>query len=325
MARPWNELHSLILYIIFGYTLLLPLVLICLKFFRITSPLQRLRIYLLAFLTPPASFVLYHTILTKRCEAGMPPIWAEGAFNLLCIVSEGMLRAVLPLTVLLLALGTLKAITAILMTKRLDREATAINADAYALTIKILNQLCAVLKITPPRVIFSRRNDFAAFTTGLLKPVLVINGNITQTLNEGELQVLLSHELIHIRDRDAIKSWLLHLVRDLTFLNPFSNTLLKKYLLEKEVLCDQKAARLLNKPNKAYASALVKIWRSVLDNRSPVTLSGSSFKGDGSGLERRVEALIQSKQDENIVSSYLTFIIGSFLFVTTLLFLGLVC
>lgn len=325
MITPWNELHSLIIYIVFGYSLLFPLVLVCLKFFRINSPLQRLRLYLVAFLTPPASFILYHTILTKRCEAGLPPIWEEGAFHILCVISEGMLRAVLPLTGMLLILGILKAVTAVLMIRRLDSEALTVSADDYTRITKTLYNLCAKLHVTPPRLIFSGRDNFAAFTTGLLTPVLIINHKIAETLNEQELYVLLSHELMHIVHRDTLKHWLLHLVRDLTFINPLSNILLKKYLLEKEIICDQRAAQLLGQPAKDYAATLIKIWRLILDNRSPLHAYGSAFAGDGNGLEHRVGALLQSRQEENMLPSLLTFIVGAVIFATTLLFLGLIC
>ena len=325
MTTPWNELHSLILYIVFGYTLLLPLVLVILKIFRITSPLQRLRLYLLAFLTPPISFILYHTLLAKRCEAGLPPVWAEGTFHLLCIISEGMLRAVLPLAGLLLFLGILKAAAAVLMIRRLEREDITVKANAADLVADTLQKLCSDLQITPPRVIFSRKNGFAAFTTGLYKPVLVINSTIVNNLDGQELKALLSHELIHIKHRDTVKSWLLHLVRDLTFINPLSNILLKHYLLEKEALTDQKAADLVQQTSTTYAAALIKIWRSVLNHRSPAFGLTSAFSGGGNGLEHRVGALLRNRQDEGKLPSLITILLGAFLFVTTLLFLGLVC
>lgn len=326
MITPWNELHSLILYIVFGYTLLLPLVLVILKLFRITSPLQRLRLYLLAFLTPYASFVLYHTLLAKRCESGLTSVWAENSFHLLCIVSEGMLRAALPLAGLLLFLGTLKAAAAVLMTRRLEREGHTIEAGTVKLVTDTLDRLCFSLQLKVPRIIFSSKDGFAAFTTGFYKPVLVINSNLARILSEQELSVLLSHELIHIRNRDTVKSWLLHLLRDLSFINPLSNIILKHYLLEKEVLCDQKAARLANQSPIDYAAALIKIWRSVLNNRrSPAFRPVSAFYGIGSGLERRVESLIQNKRGEGNLPSLMNILLGTVIFVTTLLFLGLVC
>lgn len=324
MTIPFKELHTLILYIIFGYTLLLPLLLISLRLFDITGPLQRLRLYLLAFLTPPAAFIVYHTALVKRCQSGLPPLWSEEAFHLLCIVSEGMLSAFLPLLGLLLLFGMLKAGGAVLMVKRLDRDALTINPATVDRITRISNDLSSTLKITPPRIIFSKREGFAAFTIGFLKPVMVINHKMPDLLDDREIEALLSHELIHILHRDTFKNWLLHLVRDLTFLNPLSALLLKGYLLEKEMLCDEKAAQLAGQSPKEYAAVLLKVWRSILEHRTPGFGMISSFTGR-SGMERRVGALLQGKPNKNKLTALITTLLGITLFTLTLLFLGLVC
>jgi beta-lactamase regulating signal transducer with metallopeptidase domain len=324
MTIPLKELHALILYIIFGYTLLLPLLLISMRLFDITGPLQRMHLYLLAFLTPPAAFIVYHTVLVKRCQSGLPPLWSEGAFHFLCIVSEGMLRAFLPMLGLLLLFGMLKAGGAVLIIKRLDRDALTINPTTADRMNTILNDLSATLKIAPPRLIFSKREGFAAFTTGFLKPVLVINHKMPDLLDNREMEALVSHELIHILHRDTLKNWLLHLVRDLTFLNPLSALLLKGYLLEKEMLCDEKAAQLAGQAPKEYATVLLKVWRSILEHRTPRLGIISSFVGS-SGMERRVGALLQSKPEKNNLKALITTLLSITLFTSTLLFLGLIC
>lgn len=325
MTAPFNELHSLIVYIIFGYTLLLPLLLIGLKVFAIKSPLQRSRLYLLAFLTPPAAFILYHTVLVKRCQSGLPPLWFEGAFHLFCLLSEAILRAVIPLLVLLLIFSLLKAFAALLMIKRLEHDSFPLNPANSMLVNDILMEKSVLLGISPPRLLFSKRKGFAAFSTGFFKPVLVINSFMPELLGRREMEALISHELIHIQHRDTFKSWLLHLVRDLTFLNPFSSLLLKNYLLEKEALCDLEAAKLSGQSPHEYASVLLKVWRSILDQPKFRLGLSSSFTGR-SGMERRVENLLQgSKAGRNKLASSLSTLLGMTIFVTTLLILGLVC
>ncbi len=325
MTAPFSELHSLIVYIIFGYTLLLPLLLIGLRIFAIKSPLQRSRLYLLAFLTPPAAFILYHTVLVKRCQSGLSPLWSEGVFHLFCLLSETMLRAVIPLLVLLLVFSLLKAFAAQLMVKRLERDTLEINPDSTVLVKDILKNKSTSLGISPPRLLFSNRKGFSAFTTGFFKPVLVINSFMLELLDRREVEALISHELIHILHRDTFKNWLLHLIRDLTFLNPISSLLLKKYLLEKEVLCDLKAAKLAGQSPREYASVLLKVWRSILDQPKVCLGLNSSFTGR-SGMERRVDSLLRgSKSDQNKLASSLSTLLGMTIFVTTLLILGLVC
>lgn len=324
MTALFNEAHSLILYIIFGYTILLPLILVSMKLLRITDPLQRLRLYLVAFLTPPAAFVLYHSVLVKRCESGLTPVWAEGAFHFLCVVSENMLTLFLPLLGVMLIFAVIKAFVALIMTKRLEQNAPGIEKNIDEKIRTIVTDISRVINIAPPKIIFSSREDFAAFTTGFLKPVVVINHRLSSILSRSELEALIGHELIHVVQRDTVKSWLLHLLRDITLLNPLSALLLKGYLLEKEMICDKKAASIAGIPTKEYAALLLKVWRIVLDYNSPRVIPASSFTGYW-GMERRVGALLNNNQETHSHSKLPATFLSIAIFASTIVFLGLVC
>ncbi len=324
MITRFSELHSLIIYVVFGYALLFPLVLASLRIFDISRPVQRLRIYLVAFLTPIIAFLLYHTILVKRCASGLGPLWSESAFHLLCVVSEGMLRFFLPLLGIFTVLAAFKAIAAVLMIKRLENKAVAVDSKTVEEIDTLVITKSQELGISPPRVIFSRRIGFAAFTTGFFRPVIVINAGIVGFLDKREMEAVISHELIHIGQSDTLKNWLLHLVRDITMLNPLSALLLRGYLLEKEVICDQKAAELANQTPGEYAATLLKVWRSIIDCDKPGLAVVTSYTG-GSGMERRIEALLDSKHDGVKHSGFVAAFSGIFIFSVTLLFLGLIC
>ena len=324
MTAPFNELHSLILYIVFGYTILLPLTLLTLKLLGTSSSLQRLRIYLIAFLAPIAAFALYHTVLMKRCEENLPPLWGESAFHFLCAISEGMLRVFIPLLGILAAVALFKAAGAALLVKRLKGNVSSVNqADSDRLKTMIA-EISDSAGITPPQLIFSNRDGFAAFTAGFIKPVIVINSKMVSLLNSREMEALISHELIHIRSRDTLKSWLLYLIRDIAILNPLSALLLKEYLVEKEVLCDGKAIELTGQNPKEYASLLLKVWKTILDNRPPAFAAASNFTGAGS-MERRINALLQTESSNTKLSAFISTLAGFALFTVTLLLLGYVC
>ena len=323
MTNSLNELHSLIIYIFFGYLLLLPMVLAGLKVLDIQNPLLRLRLYLLSFLTPPAAFVIYHTLLVKRCESGLAPNWAAEAFHLLCIISEGMLTIFTPLFFILLTMALFKVCIALLMVKRLEKSAVKIDSQVEMMIKDLLVELSEIIPVKAPRIIFSSREGFAAFTTGFIKPVLVVNHRIINLLNRQEIEAMISHELVHIKQRDTFKSWLLHMVRDITMLNPLSSLLLKGYLIEKEVLVDKKAVELSRQSPKDYAAALLKVWRLILDKRSFNPAAISSFTA--SSMERRVKALLAADQGKDSNAKLHALIFGLVLFAVTLAFLGLVC
>lgn len=323
MTNSLNELHSLIIYIVFGYLLLLPMVLVGLKIFDIRNALQRLRLYLVAFLTPPAAFILYHTLLVKRCESGLAPIWAAEAFHMLCIISEGMLTIFTPLFFIILALALFKVGIALLMVKRLENSAVKIDPQTEMLIKDIITKLSEAISVKAPQIIFSSREGFAAFTTGFIKPVLVLNHRILSLLSQQDIEAMISHELVHIKQRDTLKSWSLHMIRDITLLNPLSALLLKGYLVEKEVLVDQKAVYLSGLKPQDYAATLLKVWRLILDNKGLKPAVVSSFTA--SSMERRVKALLAPVQEKANNANLLTAIFGIALFAVTLTFLGLVC
>ncbi len=324
MIARLNELHSLIIYIVFGYTLLLPLVLASLRIFNITEAVQRLRIYLVAFLTPLAVFIIYHTLLVKRCESGLPPLWSESAFHLLCTVTEGMLIGFVPLLGLLSVIAVFKAAAAVLMARRLEKKAVSIESELSGFVNTLAIEKSKILGMTPPRVIFILRDDFAAFTIGFIRPIIVINYNMIKFLTEREIEAVISHELIHIKNSDSLKNWILHFIRDIVFLNPLSALLLRGYLTEKEVVCDQAAAELANQKPQEYAATLLKVWRSIADRQKVNPVLASNFTGSN-GMERRIKALLDSAKGSTATSRVAALFSGIILFLTTLLFLGHIC
>lgn len=318
------ELHSLIIYIVFGYLFLLPLLLLSLKIFNIRGAVHRLWLYLLAFLTPPAAFIIYHTVLMKRCETGHIPGWAESAFHMLCLVSETMVRGLLPLLGLLITFALLKAGAAALMIARLKHNPGSLPPNREREVKAILNRLSADLKIKPPELLISSRSGFAAYTAGFFKPVLVLNSGMADLLDEKEMQALIGHELVHISRFDTLKHWLMGLLRDIALLNPLSIFLHRGYLLEKEIICDREAAKLAGLAPADYAAILVKIWRSLLEQQSPQFVPVSSFTGSGD-MKRRVSALLEKNNSRGGFSTLLSALVGIFLFAATILFLGVVC
>lgn len=324
MTAQFNEWHTFIIYIVFGYTLIYVLLQGSMKIFRIVNPGQRLPLYLLAFLTPPSAFVIYHTILVKRCQAGLPPLFADGAFHFLCTISTGMLNAVLPLGGMLLLWGMLKAFGAAVMIRRMEINSPYISPGQKNKIAGILTELCSSIKMTPPKIIYSKQNSFSAFSAGWLKPIMVLNSSLVEGLSSDQIKALVSHELVHIRHHDPLKSWFLHLIRDITFFNPLGNLILKKYLLEKEQTTDQEAVKISGLSLKEYAAVLLKIWRQLLDIKTPVYGMISGFDSSG-GMEQRFNALIDPQRSSHKKANLTVIALGVFLFTATLVFLGVIC
>lgn len=326
MTAIWAELHTFLIYAVFGYLLIYPLVLAGLRLFSVKDPGQRRLVFILALVMPFIGFGAYHTIFLKQCEGGHFPFGTAAEYlHILCIISDLALTYTGPLIALAVLAGLLKAASAALLVKRLS--AVAVNPQPL-LAEKVANMLqqrAGELKIAIPAVIFTDRKGFAAFTTGLIKPVIVLNHFLIAELSNQELDFIISHELAHIQRRDNIKSWLLNLLRDLVIFNPISTLLLKNINYETERICDRKAARLTGLAKEDVAAILLKVWKKIaLSKPLPIGLS-SAFAVDRAAMENRVLTYIQDEEQQQLVSPM---IIGFFLLFVlsfSLIYFGILC
>ncbi|MEW5784610.1 MAG: M56 family metallopeptidase [Bacillota bacterium] len=327
MALPVSELHTFLIYAVFGYALVYPLALLCLKLFSIDHPGQRRHLYLLALLAPAAGFLLYHTVLTKRCQAELiHPETGGGLLQLICLVSDRALQYAAPILAFVFGLGLLKAGAAVLLVRRLRMKAVQPSAGLAWRVETILKRRChTAAAITAPEVIYSSRTGFAAFTAGLIKPVLVLNYALAAELTEQELDAVLAHELVHISRKDTVKNWLLSLLRDLTFFNPISTILMRRIMLENERICDREAVVLTGHNNATYAAVLLRVWRLILEQRPFQSGPVSAFTGGGNELEDRLTALLRSRNGEKPLPSWIFRPLTAVFIAVTILFLGLIC
>jgi len=319
-----SELHSLIIYILFGYSLLYPAVLLCLRLFSIEHPLQRVQIYLLALVIPPAGFVLYHTLLTKRCQASPYGLAGRETLHLLCYHSTNLLGLIMPLLGVLTVLGILKAAAAWLLITRLRARSATPAADLLRRIEITLRTRCLSMNISQPELIFSSKSGYSAFTAGFFRPVLVINTSLADQLKNHELDILITHELVHIKKRDTLKGWLLQLFKNLTFINPLSHMLLGRFFLERECLCDRSALKLTGLSAQTYVAALLKIWRLQLTEKSFRPWTASAFSGRSRETEYRIGSLIK-REAQNRLAPLPFFALLISLLTGSIIFLGLIC
>lgn len=319
-----GELHSLIIYVLFGYSLLYPAALLCLRIFSIENPRQRLQIYLLALVIPPAGFVLYHTLLTKRCQA--PPYSLAGGetLHLLCYHSTNLLGLFMPLLGVLTVLVILKAAAAWLLIARLRARIVTPAGDLLRRIETTLRTRCLSMDISQPELILSSKPGYSAFTAGLVRPVLVLNIGLADQLTDCELDILITHELVHIKKRDTLKGWLLQLLKNLTFINPLSHMLLERFFLERECLCDRSALKLTGLSAQTYAAALLKVWRLQLNEKSLRPWTASFFSGRSREMEYRIGSLIK-REAHNRMAPLPFYALLISLLTGSIIFLGLIC
>jgi beta-lactamase regulating signal transducer with metallopeptidase domain len=319
-----TDLHSFFIYVFFGFLFIMPVTLIILYFFKINDPKQRMHFYLLALAAPITAFILYHTVLVKRCVAGVFP---EGPgwrlFNVFCAAGNAAVRYLGPLLAVIVVIGLLKALSATLLVARMRRRAVTLGQEEQERVMRLAAKHASLQNMAVPELIFCRRRGFAAFTAGLLRPVIIMNADLPCKLSDCELEAVLTHELIHIRRSDTTKNWLLHLLCGAMFFSPFSSMLLKRYLLENECACDRETVRVTGRPRE-YAATLVKVWRLLLEEREFKASLAAGLTGQKLEMESRITSLLSGKQIEKLpVSIHVTLLVT--MLASTVFFLGLIC
>ncbi len=322
----WYELHTFLIYAIFGYLLIYPLLLICLRLFAVKDPGQRRLLFLLALSMPLVGFVAYHSIFLKQCEGGHFIFGTSpGYLHLLCLLSDFALQYTTPILALVLTAGLLKAVAAVFFIRRLRANEVNPEPGLADRVTQITVRLAAELGIVPPALIYSRRKGFAALSAGLLKPVVILNYNLLTDLSPEELDFIIAHELVHVKRRDNIKTWLANLIRGLVIFNPLSTVLLRQIDYETERICDRAAAKLTEQDGQKAAAILLKVWKRLAAEKPLKTALVSAFSAGRVGMEERVISFIKNEAQTLPVSPSVFGSLAFLLVAFSLIYFGILC
>jgi beta-lactamase regulating signal transducer with metallopeptidase domain len=147
-------------------------------------------------------------------------------------------------------------------------------------------------------------------TIGWWRPVILVPGSALSGLTPQQLELILAHELAHIRRHDYLINLFQVLVETLLFYHPAVWWISKQVRNERELVCDDMAVSICGNPI-AYARALAKIER--LRRETPIW----AVAADGGRLSKRIVRLIDSTQNSQRVSSmFVGFIMIGALFIS---------
>lgn len=326
MSAIGAELHTFLIYAVFGPLLIYPLALLCLRLFQVSDPGQRRLIFLVALLMPLIGFAVYHTVFLKQCEGGQFLFGSSPDFlHLFCLLADQGVRYSAPLLAIVIIAGLLKAAGAALLVVRLRATALEPPAELGYGVYKIIKERSAEMGLKAPELIYSNRKGFAAFTTGLFKPVVVLNLDLIAALSADELDFILTHELAHIRRRDNLKTWLIYLARDLVIVNPLSTILLKQINYETERICDREAIRVTGQQHEQAVQVLLKTWKLMLAGKPRPAGLVSSFAAGKSEMEKRVLTFLGRQGGGRAVSPAVIGLLLFLVFSFSLIYFGVLC
>ena len=149
-----------------------------------------------------------------------------------------------------------------------------------------LDEVAGELGINRPISLFLARLNISPFSYGFGKPKIVLPVELTENLNEDEIDLILRHELHHIRRRDFLINVLQKLIRITFFYNPFVHWLDRLIELDRELLCDQAVLDSSSCTKRQYAELLVQV--AEFANQHPMLSPQVTFHSKQSHLRKRL-------------------------------------
>ncbi len=122
--------------------------------------------------------------------------------------------------------------------------------------------LARAVGLPPPPLRILATDVPALFCAGVRRPGVVISRGALALLDPEERRAALAHELVHLKARDPLVSWVLMAVRGVAFFNPVAQVLARTLAREAERRSDDRGAE-ASGDRLALASALLKLYRAT--------------------------------------------------------------
>jgi len=252
----------------------------------VTKPGQRAALYAGALIAPAIGFFT-HTIVPHDCGiaelAGLGHIacytgsWLGDVGLLLvasgavCVLSQSALSWI----------GYTRAVR-----HAMRADVLAEQGDEYALrAVATLSKVCQLAGVKDPELLLTEE-DGVCCVVGVFRPSLLLSYSLCGDLEDDELAAVMAHEVGHIVRRDNAVGLVGALSRALAFFSPAMHMALKRYMVEREMACDDFAVEITG-DSIALASGVVKVWKQ---QQGAPQLAAASI--GGGSLSARIERLI---------------------------------
>ena len=173
-----------------------------------------------------------------------------------------------------------------------------------------LHQLALKMQIRSKVVLLESYKTTVPMVVGLLKPCIIVPVGTLSRLPFDQVEMILAHELAHIRRADFFVNFLQSLIETILFFNPFVWWISSVIRLERENICDDMALRTTG----GYLS-LAKALANLSVALEPVPLSDSLITFNKLNTMKRIERLISKPKLKPTVTERISVVVFSFLFV----------
>jgi len=157
---------------------------------------------------------------------------------------------------IILAILIIRWINLYLFYRKLALEEKVTRDDVPAI-YDIMDKFAKKAAIKTPDVSLTHRKYISPFVVGIKNVTLVIFPNLFEMLDQPEKEIVLHHELSHVKRKDNLISWIAMILRDLLFFNPFAYIAYFLIRAEQDSGSDKVMVKYSGRPKKEIAKSLL--------------------------------------------------------------------
>ncbi len=248
-------------------------------------------------------------ILSSNAGAAQPRIFRPSTLNpqlsTLVLYLPWLWLIGTPLTFALLVSG-------VVGTRRLGRSSHAIDSDPI---VELLAHLASSLRITRRVTVAVCDRIASPVLIGIVRPMILLPPAAITGWSPDELEMVLLHELAHVRRWDNFVNLLQRCVESLLFFHPAVWLISGWARREREACCDATVVARTNRPH-AYAELLVALAAQL--PRSVLFHPAASSAMSAGPLRSRIRQILKLEEDPMLVSGKsLTLVLATLLAVAT--------
>ncbi len=163
---------------------------------------------------------------------------------------------------------------------------------------KIIDSFTHKIKTHSPDVSLTHSDYPSPFIIGVRRFTLVLSPRLLDNLDQSEKDILIRHELSHIKRKDNLLGWIALILRDLNFFNPFGFIAYFLIRSEQEKACDKLVVKYTDRPPveiaKIILNSLLKLKKLIKSSKQLTPLESSAFSPARVFSQRRLENRVSS-------------------------------
>ena len=195
----------------------------------------------------------------------------------------------------LFALWSVGVIWALVRILRQWRSAKMLFRDSAPMTDPVLDniliRLTKALRLRRVPTVHQSSLVCSPVLIGVFRPRIILPSGIGC---DAHLELMLAHELAHVRRHDLCWLWLFTLCEAVFFFHPLVWLARREWMISTEAACDQLALRASNRAPHDYGSMLVEVVARMSGRRAPVVIGIGMFE-TANTLKRRLKAMTTNR------------------------------